>query len=135
RPIIKSSVMVNGRQHELDLMIDTGSVLGLLIKTTNLKGFHTPGNEQVVGVGLNGHLFGHRTRSRSLSLPGITLTSVPTAIVSSLFCHISSMRMLVLPGYVVVTTYSTGVIGRRRPEHTVRSTSQEVRWGACYFAG
>lgn len=105
RPIIESSVVLGSSTSNLELMIDTGSSLGLLLKTTNIAGFSGHGRERVLGRGLNGPVTGMQTISRKVMLPGVVFEYVPTGIVSSSWHNNASIGMGVLKDYVVVLNY------------------------------
>ena len=105
RPIMDSQVIVRRHLRTFDLMIDTGSSLGLLLKTTNIDEFDYSQNEKVLGIGLNGPLSGFEATSRKLILPGMKLERVPTGIVSSAWQNNASIGMEVLKDYIVILNY------------------------------
>jgi hypothetical protein len=106
RPVMKSRVIMSGETSEnFDVMIDTGSCLGLLLKTTDIAAFHHLKNEKVLGVGFNGPVSGYEMIARKLVLRGLELERVPTGIVSSPWHNNASIGMDILKDYVVILNY------------------------------
>lgn len=108
RPVVQSHVFVDRNRKQgrlLELMIDTGSSLGLLLKTTNISEFDYHRNETVLGIGLNGPLSGYETISNKLILSGLQMDEVPTGIVSSEWHNNASIGMEVLKDYIVILNY------------------------------
>lgn len=105
RPVMDSKVSI-GEESPLscDLMIDTGSNLGLLVKTTEMDKF-TTGRKQVIGFGFNGEVLGYQTLSEKLLLDGLSLNDVPTGIIESPWHNYASIGMNVLKNYVVIINY------------------------------
>jgi hypothetical protein len=110
RPILKGIVeYADGEKKEIDLMIDTGSTLGLLLKTTEQL---IDGNI-VVGRGLNGLLKGERKESKSIILESIQLAISSVDVVSS-WNNYSTLGMEVLKEYSLIFNYSKSYAGLRR---------------------
>ena len=105
RPMIASKLILHKESRNFDLMIDTGSCLGLLLKTTNILEFSSSGNQKVLGIGLNGPLSGFETTSKKLLLHDLELEQVPTGIVSSPWHDNASIGMDVLKDYIVILNY------------------------------
>jgi hypothetical protein len=108
RPVMQSHIFVNKNKKRgrlVDLMIDTGSSLGLLLKTTNISEFKYEGNETVLGIGLNGPVSGYETISNKLVLTGMEMEAVPTGIVSSEWHNNASIGMDILKDYIVILNY------------------------------
>lgn len=115
RPVLESMLTLDrGRTNSLELMVDTGSSLGLLVKTTNISGFRYQGKEEVIGIGLNGPVSGLQTTSRRLVLSGLAFEYVPTGIISSSWHNNASIGMKLLKDYVVVLNYCKGYAGFKR---------------------
>lgn len=106
RPIMQSEVVLGSRTRYLDLMIDTGSSLALLLKTTNISDFHHAESEKILGIGFNGPLYGYETVSPKLVLGGLEMEGVRTGIVSSAWHNNASIGMDILKDYVVIINYS-----------------------------
>lgn len=106
RPVMQSQISFGaGPSKDLELMIDTGSSLGLLLKTTNIGDLISGRREQVLGIGFNGPLSGFRTVSNRLILHGMEIEAVPTGIVSSQWHDNASIGMEVLKDYILVLNY------------------------------
>lgn len=105
RPVIEATIDMGRREHRLDLMIDTGSSLGLLVKTTNAASLYDLGTECILGIGLNGSITGFKTVAERVNVGNLKLTDVATAVVSSPWHNNASIGMEVLKNYVVVINY------------------------------
>ncbi|HTF31073.1 MAG TPA: aspartyl protease family protein [Flavitalea sp.] len=106
RPIIQSQIHLDKYTlGNFDLMIDTGSYLGLLLKTTNISDFDHHRNEKILGIGFNGPVSGYQTISNKLIVAGLEIDSVPTGIVSSEWHNNASIGMQVLKDYIVILNY------------------------------
>lgn len=106
RPILQSQVYLNKAfSRKFDLMIDTGSSLGLLLKTTNLSELTSHRREKVLGIGFNGPVSGHQITSNKIILQGLKIEGVPTGIVSSQWHNNASIGMEILKDYILVLNY------------------------------
>ncbi|HEY0654050.1 MAG TPA: retropepsin-like aspartic protease [Chryseosolibacter sp.] len=106
RPVMDSKVSM-GADVALacDLMIDTGSNLGLLVKTTEMEKYTTGARKQVIGFGFNGEVMGYQTLSEKLSLDGLSLEDVPTGVIESPWHNYASIGMNVLKDYILIINY------------------------------
>ncbi len=115
RPVMESRVDVDkGNSLVLELMIDTGSNLGLLLKTTSLAAFNYPNRERVLGLGLNGPIAGYQMISQKLRMNNLEIEKVRTAIVLSPWHNNASIGMDVLKDYIVVLNYCKAYVCFRR---------------------
>lgn len=106
RPLMQSQVFMDKDQsHTFDLMIDTGSSLGLLLKSTNVSALVSPRKESIIGIGFNGPLSGYKIITRKVSIAGMDLMKVPTGIVSSQWHNNASIGMEILKDYILVLNY------------------------------
>jgi hypothetical protein len=106
RPVMNSTItMDSNADHTCDLMIDTGSSLGLLLKTTDLEKFKYNDTEKVIGRGLNGLLMGIETIAKKLQIQNFEMTSLPTGIVESQWHNHASIGMDILKDYILVLNY------------------------------
>ena len=106
RPLMKSEIFLdNNTSRSFDLMIDTGSSLGLLLKTTNISEFNHHGKEMILGIGFNGPVSGYDIVSRRLRLQGLEIERVSTGIVSSEWHNNASIGMEILKDYIVILNY------------------------------
>lgn len=106
RPVMRSEIFLDKKTPlALELMIDTGSSLALLLKTTNIAKFNAYQSERILGIGFNGAVTGYETVTKKLLLRGLEMNSIPTGIVSSRWHSNASIGMEVLKEYVVVLNY------------------------------
>jgi hypothetical protein len=109
RPVMSSLVTIGtDTDRMLDLMIDTGSSLGLLIKTTDISAFDNStlhSSENLLGFGFNGPVSGYKVLSDVLSVDGFALRDIPTGIIRSDHQDSGSIGMEVLKDYVVILNY------------------------------
>jgi hypothetical protein len=106
RPLMTSNIFFNkSKQASCELMIDTGSSLGLLLKTTDAGDFKNYTTETVIGRGLNGLLKGYQTTARKMNINGFEMTSIPLGIVESDWENHASIGMSILKDYIVVLNY------------------------------
>jgi hypothetical protein len=107
RPVIDSEIVLTSKaSKKCELMIDTGSALGLLLKTTNLDEFTFYENEtSILGYGFNGQISGFRVLSEVLRLATFDMFKLPTGIIESPWHNYASIGMAVLKDYVVVLNY------------------------------
>ena len=81
KPLIRSQVLFRDYEEvACDLMLDTGSSLGLLMKTTDLKKFPWGNNKKVLGRGLNGNVMGIETMATKLVLDNFEISAITAAI-------------------------------------------------------
>lgn len=107
RPVMHSQVVIGkNAPRTFELMIDTGSSLGLLLKSTNISDFVTHADPEVLGLGLNGPVSGYQVIARKVILEGLELERIPTGIVSSQWHNNASIGMEVLKDYILVLNYS-----------------------------
>jgi len=113
KPVTQSTVVVNGQEEPLDLMIDTGSSLELLIKVTDRKKIN---NHQVqnLGMGLNGRIDGVETIADELVVGDFLLTQVQTGLMVSEWHNYGSLGMKKLRDYIVVINYYKEKISVKR---------------------
>jgi hypothetical protein len=106
RPVMDSKVTLgNDIPLTCDMMIDTGSNLALLVKTTEMEKFKYSKKKQVIGFGFNGQVMGYQTLSEKLSLDGLLMRDVPTGVIESPWHNYASIGMEILKDYVVIINY------------------------------
>lgn len=106
RPVMESKVIIESEDPALyDLMIDTGSAMGLLVKTRDLERFRNRRSRQTIGFGFNGAMQGYETISECVDLNGMQMLSVPTGVVECSIADHASLGMSVLRNYVIVINY------------------------------
>lgn len=102
KPIINSIITLNDQVIERDLLIDTGSTLGLLIKSSD-SALSTSTN--TIGRGLNGNINGMQTMVKNLNLRTLELTDLQTGIIHSPWHNHASIGMDVLKDYAIILNY------------------------------
>jgi len=112
RPLIDCKVVFSEEYSQLcNLMIDTGSALGLLLKTTELEQYPFNNSRELLGRGFNGNISGIRTFTQSLQLNGLEITALDTGIIHSKWHNYASLGMDVLRRYSIVLNYCKGYAG------------------------
>ena len=106
RPIVDSEIFLSPRSgKKCELMIDTGSVLGLLVKTTNIDDFGLVSESTILGYGLNGPILGFKLFSCLVKVSNLNFTKMTTGVVQSPWHNYASIGMEVLKDYVIVLNY------------------------------
>jgi hypothetical protein len=114
RPILQSRIVIENEELPCNLMIDTGSALGLLLKTTDLKRFEGKDVSTNLGFGFNGAINGYETRASLLEVEGFLLNMVPTGVIQSRWHNYASIGMGVLKGYSIVLNYCKEYVGFKK---------------------
>lgn len=115
RPIIRSVIFFPGREGQpCDLMIDTGSSLGLLLKTTDLNKYLPEGPTAVLGRGFNGDLEGSEAQADKLLLAHYEMNKLPAGIVYSPWHNYASIGMEVMKHYSIVLNYCKAYVGFKK---------------------
>ncbi len=114
RPILQSQISIDTDVFSCNLMIDTGSSLGLLLKTTDVKRFQNYHELEYLGHGFNGMIKGFKTKAKRLELEGFLLASLPVGIIQSPWHNYASIGMDVLKGYSIVLNYCKEYVGFRK---------------------
>ena len=104
-PIFDSKISLSENSSIVtNLMIDTGSQLGVLIKTTNndlLKSEFSV----ILGVGMSGNIHGIKTMAEHVQLNGISFYNQPAGIILSEWHNYGSIGMDVFKEYVLIINY------------------------------
>lgn len=111
RPIVQSTLFANGQSSPLDIMIDTGSSLGLLLKPDTPKRSLATENVTIIAHGLNGPLTGQRFMAKALQLHDFTFHDVKTGVALGEWSGTSSIGMEILHNYVLILNYCQGYAG------------------------
>ncbi len=114
RPILQSRIVINEEVLPCSLMIDTGSSLGLLLKTTDLKRFEGKEFSTNLGFGFNGAIHGYQTRAKQLELEGFLMNMIPAGVIQSQWHNYASIGMGVLKGYSIVLNYCKEYVGFKK---------------------
>jgi hypothetical protein len=107
RPVMRSTIFFNPTNYSAvcDLMIDTGSSIGLLLKTTDVAKFERQGNKTLIGRGLNGLIYGYNMQADKLSVNGFEFNFIAAGIIQSDWHNHASIGMEILKDYIVVLNY------------------------------
>ncbi|HEY8938434.1 MAG TPA: aspartyl protease family protein [Cyclobacteriaceae bacterium] len=119
RPILSSSILLNSNNHVCDLMIDTGSSLALLLKTTDIEKFKMLHRAQPVGRGLNGVVEGYDVTVDRLMIPGYEMNSLRASIIESSWHNYASIGMEILKDYAVIINYCKEYIGLKKLDESL----------------
>jgi hypothetical protein len=114
RPLVQSTIFIDGSTGKAcDLMLDTGSTLALLLKTTDVNNMPSTHSKKVLGKGLNGQITGIETKA-ALILETIDMKHVSTGIIYSAWHNHASIGMDVMKNYSVVLNYCRSYAGFKR---------------------
>jgi hypothetical protein len=119
RPTITATFALPEREVSSEMLVDTGSTLSVLVKSSDKDGFASNAEREVLGMGLNGVIVGSRTVSSRLEIHEYTANDVPVAITHSPGQDSTSVGMAFLKNYSVIINYVQGYIGLRLPEEPV----------------
>ncbi|RAV99447.1 retropepsin-like aspartic protease [Pseudochryseolinea flava] len=115
RPLIDCRVVfTKDKTHICDLMIDTGSALGLLLKTTDIDQYSYNGRRALLGRGLNGEIHGLVTTTEKLIVSNFEMKNLSTGIIQSPWHNYASIGMDVLKDYSIVLNYCKGYAGFKK---------------------
>lgn len=104
KPVMQSSITVKKNETAYNLMIDTGSELGLIIKTSSPRDMKVAAS--VIGFGLNGEITGYAHNGGKIKLASLELNDVYTSIIETNEGPASaSLGMGTLKDYIVILNY------------------------------
>lgn len=124
RPVLKSTLSLNGVHHAFDIMIDTGSSLGLLLKTHDRSIYTLSGDADLLGKGLNGTIEGIRLVADRLTLHDFAMAKVPIGIIQTEWSSTPSIGMDILGNYSLVLNYCKGYAGLKNASGAVAIVSK-----------
>lgn len=106
RPMMSSAEFyLRNKKQSFDLMIDTGSSIGILFQTRNAHLLAGAQPQSAVGIGLNGLFMGYAAILRNLNLGGFIIDKVSAGIVESSRGDHASIGMDILKNYILVLNY------------------------------
>jgi Aspartyl protease len=115
RPILDCTINSSDGASQIgDLMIDTGSVFGLLLKNSKSDFAQSAAKTKTLGRGLNGDIEGIEVLTKELLLPGLEMKSVQTSIILSPWPSTASIGMGLLQEYSMVLNYCRGFMALRK---------------------
>lgn len=129
RPVVSSTLSMAGHEQLLDVLIDTGSSLGLLLKSDNIRQYPTSGIVTVLGRGLNGPIEGMKLKADWLALDTFEIRRVVAGVAYSEWSSTSSIGMEILGNYSFILNYCKGYAGFKRdilPVAAVDNRSQST---------
>jgi hypothetical protein len=116
RPLIQSKVFFSSNEgQDCDLMLDTGSTLGLIFKTSDLKFFSKGNSKKVIGRGLNGDLTGFNIDVIKLVLNTFEIKTTSVGVIYSAEHNYASAGMNIMKNYTVVLNYCKAYAGFKKP--------------------
>lgn len=114
KPIIDSEFLLeNGINLNINLMIDTGSQLSFLLKTTNETLLNSSITE-VLGFGMSGSIHGIKAMAHTINLAGINFQNQSTGIILSAWHNYGSIGMGVLKEYALIINYAGAYAGLKK---------------------
>ena len=102
KPMIASTITFPDEVISSGVLVDTGSTLGLLLKTSDKSRFSASTASSVLGKGLNGVFKGHTTTAHSLLLHEFEIGKIAAGITYSARHDYASIGMGVLKNYSVI---------------------------------
>lgn len=114
RPIISSTMVLFGKKEHLDVMVDTGSSLGLLLKSDTGERTSNTGRSTILGRGLNGSVEGIHVRVDHFTLHEFEIGRMVAGVVHAEWSGTSSVGMDLLGNYSIVLNYCKGYMGLKR---------------------
>lgn len=106
RPVLPSMIFFDKNYQPCDLMIDTGSSLGLLLKTTDLTKFNTTNSSnKVIGRGFNGAIKGFEMIAPKLLMTDFEMTELQASVTHSPWHNYASIGMGILKDYALILNY------------------------------
>ncbi|MDV3308442.1 MAG: aspartyl protease family protein [Cyclobacteriaceae bacterium] len=119
RPTINATFALPDREVSAEMLVDTGSTLYVLLKSSDKEHLTSKTGKETLGMGINGIISGSRTIAQRLHLHEYTATDVPVAITYSPWHDYASVGMAFLKNYSVIINYVQGYIGLREPEEPI----------------
>lgn len=106
KPIIRAGVQLYGETSFRDLLLDTGSSLELLIKSTEMEKFKAGTKQHLLGTGLNGFVNGFVTTAGYVKLDNFEIQNLHAGIIYSPRHNHASIGMGTLKNYLLIINYS-----------------------------
>lgn len=114
KPIIDSEFLLQGGINlNTNLMIDTGSQLSFLLKTTD-ESLLQSSYPEVLGFGMSGTIQGIKILAQSITMSGISFQNQSTGIILSSWHNYGSIGMGILKEYALVINYTGAYAGLKR---------------------
>lgn len=115
RPVVNSQIFfADSEAQACDLMLDTGSSLGLLVKTSDLKKFPSQTNKMILGRGFNGTVMGVEAIAEKVLLNTFEIPELQAGITYSAWHNYASVGMAVMKNYSIVLNYCKSYAGFKK---------------------
>lgn len=114
RPVFESRITLPNETLASDLLIDTGSTLGLLLKSSDKTRLNAYQQDDRLGKGLNGLISGAITTAQTIKIDHYEMTDVPAGIIHSPWYNYASIGMNVLKDYSIILNYAKSYACLRR---------------------
>jgi hypothetical protein len=115
RPILDCEIFMTQEQRRLcDLMIDTGSAFGLLVKSTDNRWVVKESKADAFGRGFNGVVKGFEISAKSIQLKNMSIDVTITRFIQSPWHNSASIGMDILKDFKVIINYCKGYVGLKR---------------------
>lgn len=115
RPTIAATLTFSQSDISSEMLVDTGSTLSVLVKSSDKERLTREGKPEILGMGINGIIEGARTVAGRLLLHDYVATDVPAAVTYSPWHDYSSIGMGFLKDYSVIINFVQGYMGLRPP--------------------
>lgn len=110
RPVVECIINDGTNERRVEqLLIDTGSTLGLLL---GKKNNNSKGDDPTIGRGLNGAVRGYKTIVKTVKLQQMEFRNVATSVITQKDKY-ASIGLDLLKDYVVVLNYTKNYVGFR----------------------
>lgn len=115
RPTIATRIILPGGEERLfDLLIDTGSILGLMITRPKPENKTEFSETIILGRGLNGVIEGIETKSESVWMENFEMKNIRTGIVYSTTHDYASVGVDVLKDFILILNYCKSYAGLKK---------------------
>ncbi|HEX5172011.1 MAG TPA: retropepsin-like aspartic protease [Cyclobacteriaceae bacterium] len=114
KPVFASHITFPNETIESTLLIDTGSTLGLLLKSSDETRLDSYDNNGLLGKGLNGLIRGGTTVAEKIMLDDFELTDITAGIIHSPWYNYASIGMNVLKNYSIILNYAKSYVCLRK---------------------
>jgi len=111
KPMLQSKMTLPEGDLDMDIFIDTGSILGLFLKSSDKSKFRNCNEIHLIGKGMNGGIRGIFSEAKFLRVGEEELPNIP---VHTIFANHDngSVGMGVLKNYSFVINYARGFVGQ-----------------------
>jgi aspartyl protease len=120
RPILDCEIFMTHEQKRLcDLMIDTGSAFGLLVKATDIRWAVKENSADAFGRGFNGAVKGFELTTQRIQLNNMSIDAASIKVIQSPWHNYASVGMDLLKDYKVIINYCQGYVELKKIGHYV----------------